>query len=154
MKQHCFLLFFLSCLSALHAQQPSAAEQYRTLAWLAGTWNRSNVKPGYTAYERWERSGDILKGYGVTLRGKDTAFVEQLSILVKDDAVYYVAEVKENGEPVHFRMTSISAGGFVCENPEHDFPKKIAYEREGNQLKAVISGNGKQVYYRFEKRKD
>lgn len=154
MKQLVFLLCFLSCQVSLHAQQPSAAEQYKSLSWLTGTWQRPNLKPGYTAYERWENSGDTLKGYGVTLKGADTAFIEKLRILVKDDAVYYVADVKENPQPVYFRMTSISAGGFVCENPEHDFPKKIAYEREGDQLKAVISGNGKQVDFRFEKRED
>jgi hypothetical protein len=40
----------------------------------------------------------------------------------------------------------------VCERPEHDFPKKITYQRTGNQLKATISENGKHVDYLYLKK--
>jgi hypothetical protein len=50
-------------------------------------------------------------------------------------------------------LTEITYTGFVCENPGHDFPKKISYHVEGHKLKAQISGDGKSVDYIFERAK-
>lgn len=38
---------------------------------------------------------------------------------------------------------------FVCENPQHDFPKKITYKLTGNHIYTTISGNGKTIPYNF-----
>ena len=57
-----------------------------------------------------------------------------------------------NQKPVYFKLTEITDIGFVCENQEHDFPKKIAYQLDGKKLKAQISGNGKVIDYLFEKK--
>ena len=86
------------------------------------------------------------------MRGSDTLFVEKLRILIRENNVYYVADVPENQKLVYFKLTEISDKGFVCENPDHDFPKKVTYQLEGNQLKATISGDGKSVDYVFEKK--
>jgi hypothetical protein len=47
--------------------------------------------------------------------------------------------------------TEISAASFTCENPEHDFSKKIVYQKDGDKLKATISGDGGSIDYFFEK---
>jgi len=49
-------------------------------------------------------------------------------------------------------LISITDNSFVCENPQHDFPKKISYLKEGNKIKATISGDGKSFDYLFEKK--
>ena len=93
------------------------------------------------------------QGVGLTLHGKDTAFVEKLKLVVKEGRICYVADLVENKQRTYFAFTEISDHGFVCENPEHDFPKKIAYQHEGNTMKATVSGNGRFVDYFFERQK-
>lgn len=130
------------------------AEDFTKLGWLEGTWTRTNItKPGRSAHERWEKSGEQeLRGYGVNLQGPDTVFLEKITILIKDDIIYYVADVPQNQQPVYFKFTEITESGFVCENPDHDFPKKISYQLELDKLKAQISGNGKAIDYWFERK--
>jgi len=143
-------LFFLLALSLCTVCQ---GQSFKTLKWLEGTWERQNTKPGSTAFERWsDMTKDGYTGRGLTLRGQDTVFVEKLSIVLKDKKLYYVADVSQNAAPVYFEMTEVTATGFTCENPNHDFPKKIVYVLDGNNLTATISGNGKEIPYRFVKK--
>jgi hypothetical protein len=148
----------LACIILLGIISPSfsqtAENDFKRLEWLTGTWNRTNItKPGRTAHERWEKSDTYaLRGYGVNMQGQDTVFLEKISIVIKDNALYYVADVPENKQPIYFKFTAITNTGFVCENPQHDFPKKITYELEGEKLKAQISGNGKAMDYIFERK--
>jgi hypothetical protein len=118
--------------------------------WLVGSWTRTNAKPGRSGVERWTKlNAHELKGLGVNMKGTDTTFVEKIRLVAKDGELFYVADVPENKSEVFFRITELSSTGFVCENPQHDFPKKIAYKLEGNVLKATISGNGKEMDYLF-----
>jgi hypothetical protein len=78
--------------------------------------------------------------------------VEKLKLVIKDDNIYYVADIAENKEPVYFKLTTITGNSFVCENPQHDFPKMISYQKDGNKIKATISGDGKSFEYLFEKK--
>jgi Domain of unknown function (DUF6265) len=128
------------------------AQSVKELSWLAGTWNRINVKAGRTAHERWIQTEGGLQGWGVNLNGADTSFVEKLRIVTKDSKLYYVADVAQNKEATYFLITEVTTTSFTCENPEHDFPKKIVYQLDGNKLKATISGNGKAMDYFFERK--
>ena len=155
MKRNYLFLISLLISTAVAGQVKSnqAVEDFKKLNWLVGTWNRTNAKPGRSGFERWDKtSPQELKGIGVNLQGTDTMFVEKLRIIVKDKDIVYVADVPENQKPVYFKLTEITESSFVCENPEHDFPKKISYQLEGNKLKAQISGNGKAIDYFFEKK--
>ena len=126
----------------------------KTLEWLNGKWTRTNAKAGRSGFEIWEKiSSTEMRGRDINLKDTDTTFVEQLKILVKENAIYYVADVPENKEPVMFKGTSVTQASVVFENPHHDFPKKIVYEWDGQKLKATISGNGKSIDYWFEKLK-
>ena len=130
-----------------------ADKQFESLHWLVGNWERTNGKPGITAHEEWSRdSVNQLRGLGVTIKGNDTLLVEKIQIRVKDNNLYYVADVKENKASVYFKFTSQSKNAFVCENPEHDFPKKIEYSLKDTTLKVRISGDGKFQDYLFVKR--
>ncbi|HVI43916.1 MAG TPA: DUF6265 family protein [Chitinophaga sp.] len=148
---------FLTLASALllaatlsYGQQ--ATEKLRQLQWLEGSWKRVNAKPGRAGYEHWKKvSPEEWKGYGITMKGRDTLFTEGLQLLVKDSELYYVATVAENKGPVYFRLTAVSENGFTCENPEHDFPQRITYNREGAQLKVVTSARDKAITFLFEK---
>ena len=128
------------------------AQSVDDLRWLTGMWNRTNVKPGRTAHERWIKTNEGLQGWGVSMNGTDTSFVEKLHIVTKDNKLYYVADVPQNNELTYFLITEVTATSFTCEDPEHDFPKKIVYQLDGNKLKAIISGNGKSIDYFFERK--
>jgi hypothetical protein len=131
----------------------AAQVDVKKLSWLEGSWERVNTKPGKTATEVWTKQSESeWTGKGVNLKGTDTTFVEKLKIVFKDNNLYYVADIVENKEPVYFKFTEVSEMGFSCENPAHDFPKKIIYLRDGVNLKATISGNGKSIDFLFRKR--
>jgi hypothetical protein len=121
--------------------------------WLTGTWVRTNPKPGKSAVETWKKkSSSELTGYAASLTGADTTYTERIRIFLKDGKLFYVADVPENKAEIWFEFTSITDNGFVCENPKHDFPKKITYQLNGKDLKATISGDGKAIDYLFVKR--
>ncbi|HTF19473.1 MAG TPA: DUF6265 family protein [Chryseolinea sp.] len=142
-------LLTICCLVA-QAQTPSNIED---LGWLVGSWKRTNGKPGQAGNERWVIDPEIgLRGFGVTMKGNDTLFIEKMRIVPGDNnALYFVADVIENPRPVYFRITSIHQNDFTCENAEHDFPKRINYRRKMKQLEVTISGNGKSMDYQFVK---
>lgn len=132
--------------------QYASSQSLKDFEWLKGTWERQNVKPGNTAFEVWEQTAEGLAGSGVSLTGSDTTFVERLSIIEKDSDIYYVAFVSSNGSPTYFKITSVSDNGFISENPQHDFPKKIAYTLDGNKLTAVISAGEKAMGFVFNRK--
>jgi Domain of unknown function (DUF6265) len=145
------IITLFSGLGFCQSPQPSSAD-FKKLNWLLGTWTRTNSRPGRSGQELWVKVAETsLQGNGVNLKGADTAFVEKLKIIVRDGGIYYVADIVENKEPVYFKFTEISNTSFTCENPKHDFPKKITYALEGSKLKATISGDGKVIDYLFER---
>lgn len=144
------ILFIATILFLSHAATSQSMKDFK---WLKGTWERQNVKPGNTAFETWAKTKDGFEGIGISMRGSDTTFVEKLKIIEKDSELYYVAFVSSNGSPTYFKITSVTDNGFVSENPQHDFPKKIAYTLDGNKLTAVISAGEKAMGFVFVRNK-
>lgn len=137
---------------AMYLSYGQSGADLKKLSWLEGKWERTNSKPGKKGFEIWTKvSSSEWSGRGISLTGSDTTFVEKLKLVVKDGAAYYVADVPENKKEVLFRFTELTENGFVSENPAHDFPKKISYQKDGNKMKAVISGDGKSIEYHFIK---
>jgi hypothetical protein len=135
------------------AQANYGKPDLKKLAWLTGRWQEKTGKPGRSGTETWwPLSDSVLKGKGVHLKGRDTIFTENLSIIAKDDGLYYAADLAENEAVVLFKITLLTDEEFICRNPTHDFPKQIAYKRAGKGLTAVVSGNGKSIVYTFIKK--
>jgi hypothetical protein len=155
MNQRLALLFALTVsVTQVTAQgETSAATKLHSMEWLLGTWNRTNSKPGRSGIESWTKQTEMKwVGRGVTMKATDTAFVEKISIVIEKGKLFYVADVPENKSVVYFEITSVSKDGFVCENPSHDFPKKIEYKVTGSTLNARISGGDKFIDYVFERK--
>ena len=93
-----------------------------------------------------------MNGWGVAMRDNDTTFVESLRIVLEDDELYYVADVEENPEPVFFKFTSMTSNGFITENPDHDFPKKIEYLFKNDTLVVTTSGDKQKITFKFVRR--
>jgi hypothetical protein len=153
MKRILFLTILTFCLASSYCQSQKVADDFKKLEWLGGVWTRTNAALGRSGNERWVKiSGIEWQGFGTTMKGQDTVFLEKLKLIIKDDAIYYVADVPENKQPVYFKLTEISEGRFVVENPQHGFPKKIIYQKDGDKLQATISGDNKSVDYFFQRK--
>lgn len=153
MKKIFLALIFAAGLTSATSQNVSkySEKDLVNLNWLEGTWMRTNTKPGRTSYEYWKRSstGEMM-GYNVLLQGTDTLSFEKMTILSKDNILYFVADIPENKAPVFFQLTSLENLSFTCENPAHDFPKRIVYRRTDDRITATISGHEKSIDYFFK----
>lgn len=121
--------------------------QYRKnleeLSWIADNW--INTEGDMVSHEHWTKLSDTLfEGGSETIKNGDTIFAEKLKIVVKDNEIFYVADVKHNPAPVFFRLVQSDSNKAVFENPGHDFPQKITYELDGGDLHAYIEGPGKE----------
>jgi Domain of unknown function (DUF6265) len=108
-------------------------------AWIAGCW--SGTRDGERFHERWTLAdASTLLGVSHTVKdGKMTAF-EFLRVVVKDGRAVYVAQ-PGGVPPTEFVAASMTAERIVFENPAHDFPNRVIYERSGaDRLTAAIDG--------------
>lgn len=108
------------------------------LSWMAGQW--ASEADGVTYEEAWLAPlGGVMLGVNRVAAKEETYGTEQLRIFEEDGQLIY--EASPIGQaPVRFPLTSANGQRAVFENPEHDFPKRIEYWREGELLHAVVSG--------------
>lgn len=124
------------------------------LDWLAGKWCSSDQ--GRQIDEVWlPAAGGELLGMSRTVQGATVETFEYMRIVFKDkDATLHV---QPNGAPPTLFSQAARGDGWIrFENPAHDFPNRIEYRRDGDQLQASIAGpgrNGKQVMIPFEYRR-
>jgi len=134
------LLHFVAISAAVC--QPEVLNQ---LAPLKGTW-KADIK-GKIIYETWRTGvGDELSGMSYKLNGKDTIVFEQTRIVNQNRKLSYIAKVtnQNEGKEVAFKLVSSSNNTFVFENPEHDFPQRVAYQFvSADSLHAWIDGKYK-----------
>jgi hypothetical protein len=122
------------------------------VAWLAGTWENLQSRPGETVLEVWQMEPEgHLSGKGIIIRSADTIVTERLQIVQREGTYYYVADVSHNPAPVFFEITEFGPDGFVVQNPGHDFPKKIVYNLREEGIVATASGDGREFTSRFRK---
>jgi hypothetical protein len=81
-------------------------------------------------------AGDRLVGVGFFAPGQGPGF----EILEVVDGAYVARPA--GGPPVSFAATRVKEDRAVFENPEHDWPTRIAYRRDGDELVAKVSGPG------------
>lgn len=123
-------LFCLFIISSCKIENPIQKPNF-----IIGNWERLDDKAGKKTYEVWK---DDFTGLGLTLRKNDTVFKEILSIVSINDTLTLKVE-GVNETPTLFKFTSQTDSSFVAENPTHDFPTRIKYWLENNQLKAHVS---------------
>ena len=107
--------------------------------WMTGCW--AGTVGTSRVHERW-MAADAATMIGVSHTVKDgrLAAFEFLRIVARPDAVVYLAQ-PGGRPPTEFRVTSQADGAIVFENPAHDFPKRIGYDRTGlTGLTAWIDG--------------
>lgn len=111
-------------------------------AWFIGEWENRSGEGDFV--ENWKKVNDSLyMGESFFIVKGDTVFAEKVALVdIYGKMSYNVSVVGQNeNEAVPFTMTSISDESVIFENPEHDFPSKITYNRVApDSLVAEISG--------------
>ena len=133
-------LFLL--LSLLMVTRPLLGQSTLPFSWVEGKWEVKNKNS--TMMESWKRLNDsTLVGRSVMIKnGADTTLLETLQISYQHENWCYSSTVKgqNNNTAVIFKVAFLKGEEFIVENPEHDFPTRIAYRRVGNNLYASIEG--------------
>jgi uncharacterized protein DUF6265 len=112
---------------------PRAPAAIADVAWIAGAWLSANGPE--TVEEHWTApAGGAMLAVSRTIAGGTLAEFEYLRIVERAGGLVYVAQ--PNGRPpTEFAMTRIDARSVTFENPQHDFPKTIRYEKRGDSTR-------------------
>lgn len=111
-----------------------AAATVDDLAWMAGCW--AGGDSDRRVEEQWMApAGGTLLGMGRTVAGGRTRAWEFMRI--EEDAGKVVFIARPSGqEGASFPSIEVTEGRVVFENPDHDFPQRVIYQRtdEGGLL--------------------
>lgn len=122
--------------AALAGAQPAEPPD---LSWMAGYW--LSCDDGREVSETWsDRRGNVMLGTSLTVGRNGNSSHEQAQIAFTPEAgVRFIAQ--PSGQPsAEFRLVRSGLGEAVFENPEHDFPQRVIYRREGDRLTGRIEG--------------
>lgn len=110
------------------------------LDWMAGHWCTDSG--GRSVEEIWlpPRGGELV-GLGRTHTGDRTVGFEFLRIAAPGGVQSYIAQPGGQA-PTHFARTGGGQHWVRFENPQHDFPQRIEYRRDGDMLHAEVAGPG------------
>lgn len=123
-----------AALVALQSPQPAPQPD---LDWLAGYW--LSCEDGVEVSETWsDRRGGIMVGTSLTL-GDDAFGWEQTRIEADEAGLTFHAQPRGQAAAA-FRLVRSGPGEAVFENPDHDFPQRVIYRREGDRLTGRIEG--------------
>ena len=124
------LILLSACVSAPSAE-PNPANHFD---WLTGCWHSDD---GSTR-EVWSKSeGGHYFGYSVIFQETEAVFFEQMRI---DPGVTATFNAYPRGSgPSPFPATQTTDQAVIFANADHDYPQRIHYWRDGNQLRAKIS---------------
>jgi len=144
---------FLTLLFAitLGAQEKPGFEK---LSWIAGHWTGQMGRA--VIEEHWlPAAGDAMLGVSRTVAGPRMIEFEFLRIVQKDGETFYIAQPGGRAA-TEFKLTSATETKAVFENPAHDHPKIITYEKdaEGNLLATIEGderGQHKKQQFRFRR---
>ena len=132
----------LAGLSVVASGFPAQHRSPEPPAWLAGCWEQR--QGDRRSLEMWmpPEAGLMLGASRTTVQGRVREF-EQLRLELRGDTLVYTA--LPSGQPeASFRSVEIGADRFTVANPQHDFPQRIGYRRQGaDSVIAWIQGPGK-----------
>ena len=114
------------------------------LSWLAGSW--SGEARGIVMEEHWTRpAGNSMVGMHRDVGKGRTLVFEFLRIEQRGDQITYLSMPNGRSPATPFPLKELSGTRVVFENPAHDFPQRVIYWKDGDDLRARIEGtmNGK-----------
>jgi hypothetical protein len=112
------------------------------ISWLAGCWERIDPSKDLQISEQWMKpAGGIMLGTGRTVKNGKTVDFEFTRIEQRTEGLFYVARPAANKEDTDFKLIRSGKSEIVFENLAHDFPQRVMYRREDDNLFARIEGN-------------
>jgi hypothetical protein len=132
-------LFMLAMSALLSLDERAQRKTLDQLQWLGGCWEMR--RDDRITEEQWmsPRAG-VMIGMSRTVRGDSLIELEQVRIESRGNDLFYVASPLRQAT-AEFKGAVTSGGGVSFENPQHDFPTKISYRRQGaDSLVASIEG--------------
>jgi hypothetical protein len=124
-------------------------------AWMAGCWQGEAGTAAANAVEAWSvpRAGRML-GLSQTVRGTGSDF-EYMRIDADERGLRFVPQPRGK-PPVEFTAETIEAARVVFANVQHDFPKYIEYQRDGDRLSARLGAqppltDGRRLVFTFRR---
>ena len=121
--------------------------QLENANWFIGKWE--NLTETARFEEIWSKVNDsTFLGESVVIIARDTVFYEKMDLFQKNDSLILKISVKDQNKekPVSFYLTKSNNNQLIFENPKHDFPNKIVYNKiNSDSIVATIEGikNGK-----------
>lgn len=135
--------FLFVILAAFASPGRVGKEKINKFKWLNGSW-KMVTKRGMIIESWMTKSDSRMQGKSVFVKNEtDTTVLENVSLVYSNKKYYYIptATGQNNNNPVSFEITSFSEKGFIAENPEHDFPKRITYQLiNTDSIHAFIDG--------------
>jgi hypothetical protein len=125
----------------------SFSQQVVSMNWLAGTWKIDTGRG--IIVEKWKVTNDsTLKARSLFVKAQgDSVLQESIELSLRKGQWTFISTVQgqNNNQPISFKVIFSRGTEFISENPQHDFPQRIAYRRVKNNLFASIEGrkNGK-----------
>jgi len=138
MNKYLMILGLIVASGPLSAQETNAPQDLAPFAFMTGAWASANEQG--TTEEFWTGpAGEVMLGLNRSVKAGAGAWFEYLRIEARPDGVFYVAAPK-GSSPTDFKFVGADGDGVHFENPEHDFPQRISYRLDGQQLVARIEG--------------
>jgi Domain of unknown function (DUF6265) len=116
------LIILISC-------KPKENTKVEIFNWLNGQWTMNTVEGMVT--EEWKTNNDsLMVGKSDLVKGDTVIPFETIRMFRRGIDFFYEAKAagQNNEQPVEFKLSFFSDSGFVAENPQHDFPKRITYK--------------------------
>ena len=128
------------------AEAGSLAGQIGGLAWLAGCWQ------GEAGEECWlaPRDGVMIAVNRAPARDGKTPFFELLRIVEDREGLVFLAQPRGVSPAVPFRAVEVGDSRVVFANPEHDFPQRLTYWRDGERLRVRVEAQRDGEWRGFE----
>jgi len=129
-----------------HAAEPALDQ----LGWLAGCWRADDAEAG--SGEQWmPLAGGAMLGMSRTIRDGKTVAHEFMRIAGAADGRLTLFAQPSGKPPAAFVVKTFTEREIVFENPEHEFPQRVAYRFEPpTQLRARIEGTRQGTERRIE----
>lgn len=135
----------------------SAAPPIAQLAWLEGVWRGRIGVQDFEARYTGAEGGQILSASKYTANGKAAGF--EFERFEEKDGTLILTPFPDGKSSVSFRLSRHDAKArlAVFENPQHDFPRKISYQRVAEDSLTILAAgpgkDGKESVLRYELRR-
>lgn len=108
------------------------------LSWMAGYW--LSCDGGREVSETWsDPRGGLMAGITLTVGRSGRASLEFTRIAPVSEVLAFLAQ--PGGIPATaFALVKVAPNRAVFENPDHDFPQRVIYARDGDTLTGRIEG--------------